>query len=509
MAGSNAVSLERISRIVGYNLTAGDFSNTTPNLPQRIAILAEANEANQDGLSGDGGLPYQIINARDAGKKYGYGSPIFAIARILKPRSGGGVNGIPVWVYPQVKAASATTKKIEISPAGVATGSGTHTVILAGRSGVDAEFYSFTVVKGDTTADLTAKISDVVNNVLGAPCTATDTDYVAALETKWAGLTANDVNVTIDTGLDALGIEYTIDVTQEGAGTPDISDALDAFGNNWNTIVVNSYGTVENIMDALEAFNGIPLQDNPTGRFSGTLMKPFVALTGSTADDPTSITDARLADVTIAICPAPKSAGLPMEAAANMCVLFANKAQNTPHLDVEGEYYPDMPTPEDIGLMADYDYRDAFVKKGCSTVDKKNGKYQVQDLVTTYHPLGEQPPQYRYVRNLYSVDMNVYFTYYVNEQAYVVDHVIAADDDYVTAEKIIKPKQWTQVVGDLAENLAARALIVDAPFMKASISVKIGSSNPDRLETNFKYKRSGVARILSTTAQAGFNFGSV
>ena len=88
---SDAVTLDRVSRIIGYKLTTGNFATTTPNLPQRIAILAEANEANQTDLVTD---PYQIISATDAGKKYGYGSPIHMIARILLPKFGGGVAGI-------------------------------------------------------------------------------------------------------------------------------------------------------------------------------------------------------------------------------------------------------------------------------------------------------------------------------------------------------------------------------------------------------------------------------
>jgi hypothetical protein len=44
--------------------------------------------------------------------------------------------------------------------------------------------------------------------------------------------------------------------------------------------------------------------------------------------------------------------------------------------------------------------------------------------------------------------------------------------------------------------------------MQSSIEVDISTTNPDRLETTFNYKRTGVGRIASTTATAGFNFGS-
>ncbi|MCE3278018.1 MAG: hypothetical protein K0S44_209 [Bacteroidetes bacterium] len=503
---SDAVGLERISRVVGYKLTKGNFQTVTPNLPQRILVLCEANTANQATLDTD---PTQYTSAQEVGDAYGYGSPAYLIARILHPKQSDGVGGIPVIYSVQEAAVGATAKVLTVVPSGTATGNGTHYVKVAGRDGMDGDFYAINILEGDTTADITAKITDAVNNILGSPVSAVDYDYEAVLTSKWKGLTANDISVEIDTGDNALGITYTVNSIQSGSGTPSISAALNAIGNEWVTIVVNSYGTVSTIMSALENFNGIPDPTNPTGRFTGIVMKPFVAITGSTADDPTSITDARLNNVTIAIAPAPESDGLPMEAAANMTVLQAVNAQNTPHLDVIGRAYPDMPTPTDIGSMADYDNRDEFVKKGCSTVDLVGGQYVVQDFVTTYHKLGENPPQYRYVRNLYNIDLNVRYGYYLLEQTNVVDHVIASNDDTVSATNVIKPKQWIAILSQYADDLANRAIIVQPEFMQDSLEVGIGTSNPDRLETFFRYKRSGVARISSTTAEAGFNFGTL
>jgi phage tail sheath gpL-like len=502
---SDAVGSERVSRIVGYKITKGDFSNSSPNLPQRIAILAEANEANQSTLDT---TPREVTSAQEAGQLYGYGSPIYHIMRILRPINGGGVQGIPTIVYPQAKAVGSTTKILEITPTGTATGNGTHTVVLAGRYGMDTQSYDFQVEDGDTASIICGKIEDAVNNVVGAPCQAVNFAYEVDLTSKWAGLTADALTVTVDTNDNDLGMTYTVVSRQSGTGTPDVSAALTSFGTNWNTIVVNSYGTVTSVMDDLESYNGIPDPTTPTGRFVGTVMKPFIALTGSVADDPSSITDTRLNDVTIAICPAPASSGLQFEAAANMAVLFSRTAQDSPHLDVSGQSYPDMPVPEgSIGSMASYDSRDSFVKKGCSTVDVVSGRYQVQDFVTTYHKIGEIPPQFRYCRNL-MIDFNVRFGYYLLELANVVDHAIAADSDVVSVASVVKPKQWKQVLNKYADDLASRALINDAPFMQASITVALSSSNPDRLETFFRYKRSSYARIASTTAEAGFNFGN-
>lgn len=502
---STAVGLERASRITGYQLKKGNFSESTPNLPMKIILIGEANEANQASLST---TKKEIISAQQAGELYGFGSPIHMALRILKPVGSTGVGGIPIEVIPQAKAVGATAKVITITPVGTATKNGTHTLVIAGREGLEGSFYDININEGDTQADITAKIEDAINAVLGCPVSATSTQYVATATTKWNGLTANDITITVKTGETDLGITYAVSTTQAGSGTPSISSALSQIGNDWAPILLNTYGAVSSILNAIEAFNGIPDQDNPTGRYASIIMKPLISFLGSTLDDPTTITDSRKDQVTHAVCPAPGSAGHPLEAAANMVVLAARCWQDTPHLDVSGKKYPDMPTPESIGSMADYDFRDAFLKKGSSTVDLVGGRYEVQDFVTTYHPVGETPPQFSYCRNLV-VDFNVRFSYYLKEQQDVVDHVILNDDDISSAQKVVKPKTWKGSLSNLAEDLEKRALIVDSDFMTNSIVVNISATNPDRLETSFSYKRSGYVRIASTTAEAGFNFGSV
>jgi phage tail sheath gpL-like len=513
MAISDAVGLERISRIVGYKLTKGDFSESSPNLPQSIAVLTEMNTANQSTAL----TPTRITSAQQAGTLYGFGSPAHIQARILFPVNGGGaIGGIPVWFYPQVEAGGATAKTHTITATGTATAGGTHYVVIGGRYSVDGGSYAINILTGDTATTVALKISDIINNVLGCPVTAavaSPASGVVTTTSKWKGLTANGINIRIDTGNNTLGMSYVVSSTQDGTGTPTITTALGLFGNTWHTQVLNSYGFQSTTISALESFNGMPDPVNPTGRYAGIIFKPFIALTGTVEDSNTGTTDVLLTDadktnVTIAACPAPGSEGLAMEAAANMCTLFARISQDTPQLDVEGLSYPDMPISVTTPITASYEVRDAIVKMGMSTVDIVSGAYQVQDFVTTYHPIGEIPPQFRYCRNL-MLDFNVRFGYYLLEQTYVVSHMIAADDDVVSASKVIKPKQWKAIVSEYAVDLATRGLIADTKFMQSSIVVGISTINPDRLETFFRYKRTGVARISSTTAEAGFNFGTV
>jgi hypothetical protein len=109
---------------------------------------------------------------------------------------------------------------------------------------------------------------------------------------------------------------------------------------------------------------------------------------------------------------------------------------------------------------------------------------------------------------LNNIDFNIRYTYLISEEINVVDHVIAGNDDVVTASNVIKPKQWKAIVDDMADQFTRRGLVADPTFMQQSIVVVLSSSNPDRLETTFSYKRTGTVRVASTTVTAGFNFGN-
>lgn len=504
---SNAVGTEVISKITGYKFTQGNFSNTTPNLPQRVAILAQGNTANQATMPD---IPTEITSAQQAGELFGYGSPIHMIMRILRPNSGSGIGGIPTIVYPQAEPLISTAHTMTITTAGTATKTVIHTVKVAGRGIVDGQSYNFVVEEDDVAADIIPKIMDAINGVLACPFIASQpSPAITQCVSKYKGSVASFLTITIDTNGDDAGITYTYSQTDPGVGYPELTPSLEMFGNQWNTIVVNSYGTASGAIYELQTFNGIPDPELPTGRYSGTIMKPFIALTGSVKDNEVLVTDAYPDDVTIAICPAPLSLAHPMEAAANMALLFARKSQDTPHLDVSGQSYPDMPIPVDgmVGSMSEHVNRDTYVKKGCSTVDIVSGRYEVVDFVTTYHPTGEQIPQYRYARNL-MIDYNVRFGYYLLEELNVKDHAISTDNQQTTVQKVVKPKRWKAILNQYADDLAKRVLIVEPDFMKSSLEVGISGTNPDRFETFFRYKRSGFARVKATTAEAGFNFGN-
>jgi len=502
---STAVGLERISRVSGYKIKKGFFSNETQNLPQIIAVFGEANTANQSGLTV---TKREVTSAQEAAELYGYGSPIHAQMRILRPISGDGVGGIPTIVFPQVSDEGATSTTREWTVTGTATANATHTLVVNGRTGIDFQNYSFSVVTGDTATVVAGKIKDAVYGVLGSPVSADNTAGVITFTSKWEGATSAEITISVDFGSVSAGMSYSQTDSTDGAGAVDLADSFSQFGDDWYTIVTNPYGSAQ--LSAFEAFNGVPDAENPTGRYAGLLFKPFMAFFGSVLsdkDDLITITDnaSRVSQVTNVLCPAPASLGFTYEAVANVVALFARIMQDSPHLDVNNKAYPDMPIPTsgNIGDMADYNNRDLLVKNGCSTVMLENGAYKIQDLVTTYHPDGEVPLQYSYARNL-NLDWNVSDAYRTLETLRLKDKTLVSDSQIVTVSGAIKPKEWKAVVIDLFNSLAEKALINDPNFSKDSLLVQISATNPNRFETFFRYKRTGIARIESTDVEAGF-----
>lgn len=506
---SDAVQAGAISKVVGYKITKGQFQEVQDNLPRKILVIGEATAAvNTAGL--DTTLQ-QVTSEQEAGDLYGYGSPIHMAVRNLLPNSGSGVGSIPVYCGAQDEAGGAVAKIDQITVTGTATGSGTAILRINGRTSIEGESYEFAIAEGDTATDVAASIVSAISGVLRAPCTATNTLGVVDVTAKWKGISSEALNIEVVTGDDALGMTYAVANSTPGSGQPTVTSTLNLIGDDWITGVVNCYGDVTAVIQELETFNGIPDPTAPTGRYASTTFKPFIAYTGTTADDPSTSTDAagRKTQVTAAFCVAPNSKNFACEVGAAYARVYETLAQSNPEQDPTGQALPDITTTASLGTMDSYTNRDLIVKKGCSTVILVDGQFIIQDFVTTYHPTGENPPQFRYVRDLAGVDWNVRYSYYLLEQIEVVGKVIADDDDAVSVNNLIKPKMWKGSLVDLGTQLGLRGLIADVEFMQDSIEVALSTTNPNRLETFFRYKRSGVARVSSTTAEAGFNFGSL
>lgn len=506
MAISTAIDTTRVSRVVGYKLKPGNFSPTTPYLPQRIAVFGEANQANQATIDE---TPFEFINHTEVGEKYGYGSPLHQIARILRPISGNPLGGISTIIYPQLEdtTPTATIIKKSVTVATTVTENAIHKVIISGRDGIDGVSYSYSVVKGESAADVMDKIVDAVTNVIASPVTAAVNTGNIDFTTKWRSVTSAELNISFDVGNKAAGIVYAEVSKTAGTGAASITNALAAFNDNWNTIIINPYGSTTFV--ELETFNGVPDPTIPTGRYTPNVFKPLVALYGSALsdkDDVVAVTNAsaRKSQVTNVHCPMPGATHFTWEAAANMCVACAPIMQNNPHLDNSKQIYRDLIAPTS-GDFSDYNARDFMVKKGSSTVNLISGSYTIQDFITTYAPDGEVPPKFRFVRDL-NIDWNVAFNWLLIMQRDIQDKTILPDNNPSNVDNTITPKQVKQLASDFFDDMARLALIADPDFSRDSLQVGINESNPARLDIFFRYKRTSTAHIVSADAAVDFNF---
>lgn len=506
MAISTAIGTERRARVSGYKI-AQLIQNQTDNLPQRIAVLGQANNANQTGLSQ---TKTEITSAAQAATLYGAGSPLHQIFRILRPEGQDGIGGIPTIAFPQAEASGATATSHVWTITGTPRQNATHTVVINGRDSLDFQSYEFSVLTTDSANDIASKITDAISNVTNSPVTATSSTNTVTISTKWRGESSAELKTRIDVRGNAAGLTYSQTTTTAGTGVADISGALSQFQNDWFTLVINPYGDNSTILAALEAFNGVPDATTPTGRWSGRVFMPFMAMFGSVESSEANLVaitnaSARQSQVTNVLCPAPNSEAFTAEIAANVVRLFGRVAQDEPHRDVSNMRYPDLPVPANlsIGDMADYNVRDNLVKRGCSTVLLQSGAYVIQDLVTTYAPAGDNNPTFRYPRNI-NVDWNIKDAVTTLENLNVRDHTIVEDNQVTDVRNSVSPKQWRAVLFGLFEDLGERALLRGVQFSKDSLQVQRDPNNPDRINTFFRYRRTGTARITSTDVEVGF-----
>ncbi len=503
MAISTAIGSERRSRVSGYRIMKGFFDTQSPNLPQQILIVGVPNTANKDIV--DYTKMTEVISAKEAGEMFGYGSPIHQAMRILRPVSGDGVGGIPTFVLPLEVAGTALKLKIEIS--GTATKDGNHNLVINGRDSVDGYNYAFQVLESDMPNDIATVISDAVNGNIYSPFTAVVESDSVILTSKYTGVVSNDCNVSIS-AKDSFGLTYAITDVSAGSGNPNISRLEGALSTNWVTSILNTCDG--DLFKEFERINGVPFLSNPTGRYTPYIFKPFMAYTGivsTTVNDYIELSEkaTNVEQCTNVICPAPGSKGTPAEAAANVVALFTRTMQDTPEKDVNGMAYLDMPLSDmpSFEMFVDYNVRDRFVKLGISNVTFENKQFIIQDLVTTYHVEGEFPYQFAYCRNL-NLDWNVKDAYTIMEKRSLRDKVILRDNDFSDSPNTIKPKEWKGIVFRLFEDLTSAALITDTEFSKQSLRVEVDGINKDRFNTFFRYKRTGIARIISTDVEAGF-----
>lgn len=321
------------------------------------------------------------------------------------------------------------------------------------------------------------------------------------LTSKWAGESANDIIVSVE-GED-LGTTFAITQPVGGLVNPDVTAALGLMGNVWYTMVINGL----NIEDttALDA-----LQSVGEGRWGQLVRKPFVAFTGVTdadVDDATAICDARPTDRINAQLTAPGSVNLPCVVAARQVARIAKVANNNPPTDYGSQRATGL-TPGDDGVQWDYAMRDQAVKAGSSTIEVKNSVVCVSDVVTFYHPTGEEPPPYRHVCDIVKLQNIIFNIDLIFNRPEWDGAPLIPDDQPTVNPNARKPKTARAEVSALLDSLGLQAIISDPKTAKKNTRASINSQNPKRLDLRVPVQVSGNSNIISVDLLFGFFFGT-
>lgn len=458
--------------------------------PTRIVVLAQGNEASTYSTT-----KRRPFSASEVGQVEGYGSPAHLMMRSLFPQYGDGVGTIPVTLYPLDQPTSGAQAAGSITPSGTPTKTQEYQVkvnnILSDR---------FTVVSTDTVATIVGKLVAAINAVLEMPVIATDGATVCNLEVKWEGTSGNNVYVEVITPIDG---EISMAIVQPtgGAGVPDISAALAQIGNIWETHIINALDyTDSDELDELALFG--------EGRRAPEVHKPLCVFTGCNASwsAATAVTDARKDDRTNVILTNSGSHDLPFVIAADQVREIAKMDNRNPAHDY-GTLKCTGLTPGADGDQWKSEQRDAAVKMGCSTVEVKDGVVQIGDVVTCYHPTGEEPPGFRYVvdfakRSTVINELDLEF----NGPKWAGKPLIP-NTQISTNPEARKPKHAVGALYRIIDVLALDAIIADPDFAKANSDADIGLTNPKRLDVKLVAPLSGNTNVISIDFASGFYYG--
>lgn len=326
---------------------------------------------------------------------------------------------------------------------------------------------------------------------------ATKVNFVSG----WKGASANAIDIRVDGPTDG-GITWAYTVPTGGSVNPTVDDALTQVGNVWESMVLNAL----NISDttALDTF-----QTWGEGRWSPIVKKPAVVFTGAdvtTVASAIAIPDARKTDKINSQLVAPGSRNLPFVIAARQLARIARLANNNPPHDYALQKATGL-VPGADGIQWDLEARAQAVKGGSSTVEIIDGVVNLSNIVTFYHPTGEEPPAYRYVVDIVKLQNVIYNVNLAFEQAEWAGAPLVPDNQLVTNPTAKKPKMAKAVMGGILQNLGLLAILSDPTTAAKNTSATIDTSNPKRLNIRSPIQLAGNTNIVDASIEWSFFFG--
>ena len=492
-----SVDVSAVARVLGITTEYKDLrGSSVVFLPQAVAVVGQGTTA----LNGTyATTPVQSSSATDIGDTFGYGSPLHLAAEQLFPTNGDGIGTIPATFYPLNDDASGVASAGDITPSGSITAGQSGTIyVYVGE--VRSPAITLNADDHTTVALMVTEIHNKLAATPASPMTSSDDTTEVGLTSKWEGASANDIKIRIEGTVP--GVTFALTQPVSGAANPDITGATDQITTRWESMILNCLEPADTT--ALTA-----LQTLGEGRWGTLERKPFVAFTGRVASAVPSLgaeSDNRKTDRVNAFLVAPGSGEMPFRVAARQLARIVKSANQDPAYDY-GRLVADGIEP---GVDADqwtYAERDEAIKKGCSTIEVKDGVINCSDIVTFYHPTGDPLPAYRHVVDVVKLQ-NIIFNL---DLVFATDQWNGApllpDGDATVNRNAKTPSMAVAAVNTRLEALGLAAIISNVAAAKASTTATIDSQNPKRLNVETTVQLSGNTNIVSVNLNFGFYFG--
>jgi phage tail sheath gpL-like len=475
----------------GLSLTYEDRRGTASLfLPQQVAVIGQGNSAVTYTTD-----PWRVTTLRECGSRYGIGSPVYLAVKMLMPPNGDGVGTIPVTVYPLQDHASGSPSAGTITIAGTATAA---TSIRFRIGGVLTQ--AFTVPVGAvnaTTVHAAAKAA--IEATLDVPTIMTGTTSLTATS-RWEGVSANGIKIeAIAESLN--GVTVTIVQPTGGTNNPDVTVALNQIVTRWETMIVNCLNHDDTVaLGAIFTWG--------EGRWVPQIMKPAIAFVGCNVASSTTaiaVSDARKTDYVNSQINDPGSPDLPLLIAARAVARIAYVANSNPPTGYTGQKLTQT-TPGAESSQWDFTMRNAVKLGGGSTVDLVDGVVQLSDVVTMYHPTGENPPAYAEVVTIVKLQ-NAIYNYRLPFMAQEWAAAPLIPDGQVTRNPNARTPSAAKGEADaVTERLALDAILSDPKTIKKGTTARI--AGPNRVDVVVPLYVSGNTFQKAIELSFAFYFGS-
>jgi len=494
MSISTAVDASSVARAVGIS---SQFSNSRGSrftaLAQRLAVVGQGASA-----STYSAVKAQFTSALAVAAAYGFGSPLHLVAMQLFPANGDGVGRIPVTLYPLADAASSVAASGSITPSGTQTAPASYVVRVGNVTSIP-----FTIAAGATVAARCASMTAAINAQLNMPVVATDATTRVDIAAKWKGTSANGIFTEVASSSTTGGTSFAVTQLAGGLINPSVQTALDQVGSTWETMIINCMEPGDaTALDAISVFG--------ESRWGALVRKPLVSFTADTqaaASSAITIPGARTSDRTNVQLVAPGSRDPRFVVAARQVARIAAMADSNPAHDY-GSLPADGITPGTDAQQWLYTDRDVAVKAGCSTIEVKDRVVTIGDVVTMYHPAGDELPAYRYVVDIVKLQ-NALYNFALEFESAEWNGAPLLPDGQPTLNATAKtPGAAVAAAAAITDILAAQAILSDPKATKALIVAEIDASNPKRVNLRTPLKVSGNTNIISTSVEWSFNFAS-